>query len=172
MNIAPALTHLFDQINSLLHALDNHQYTQPCPTLHHATVGQHIRHTLDFFACLIQGQQQGLVNYDSRERNERIESERMTAIHQTDELKKASLLLSTHQQLVLEVCYGTSDKASMQIPSNVGRELVYAIEHAVHHLALIKIGIREIAPNLSLPDGFGVASSTIRYRQDTAKTQS
>ena len=59
---------------------------------------------------------------------------------------------------------GENDRAS-----NLDRELVYNIEHAIHHMALIKIGIKEVAPQLQLPEGFGVANSTIRHKKQQKK---
>jgi hypothetical protein len=50
----------------------------------------------------------------------------------------------------------------------MARELVYNIEHVVHHMALVKIGLKELLPDLDLPDDFGVAVSTIRYQHSEA----
>jgi hypothetical protein len=49
--------------------------------------------------------------------------------------------------------------------TNYFRELTYNIEHAVHHMAIIKIGIREVANYVTLPADFGIAASTIRYKE-------
>jgi hypothetical protein len=51
------------------------------------------------------------------------------------------------------------------IETNYFRELTYNIEHAVHHMAIMKIGIREVAGQVVIPTSFGVATSTIRYRE-------
>jgi hypothetical protein len=45
------------------------------------------------------------------------------------------------------------------------RELVYNIEHAVHHMAIMKIGVREIASYIGLSSDFGIAASTIRHKE-------
>jgi len=50
-----------------------------------------------------------------------------------------------------------------RIKTNALRELAYNIEHAIHHMAIIKIGINEVSPYILLPSAFGVASSTIRH---------
>jgi hypothetical protein len=43
------------------------------------------------------------------------------------------------------------------------REIVYNIEHTIHHLALIKVALIEL--KLSLVDNnFGMAYSTIKYK--------
>ena len=65
-------------------------------------------------------------------------------------------------QLVAD--YGIDEKSTIVAASNYNRELLYNIEHTVHHMALIRIGITELS-SLSLPAAFGVAVSTIRYRK-------
>jgi hypothetical protein len=50
------------------------------------------------------------------------------------------------------------------IASSLARELVYLIEHTIHHLAIIKIGLNQGYPHLVLPVNLGVAPSTLLYR--------
>jgi hypothetical protein len=53
----------------------------------------------------------------------------------------------------------------LSIETTATRELVYNIEHAVHHMAIMKIGVREIASYICLAPDFGIAASTIRYKE-------
>ena len=46
--------------------------------------------------------------------------------------------------------------------SSLGRELVYAIAHAIHHYALISIMARLMEARL--PENFGVAPSTVTHQ--------
>ncbi|NBP71028.1 MAG: hypothetical protein EBU52_20110, partial [Cytophagia bacterium] len=71
--------------------------------------------------------------------------------------------------LILEVGYDMSANDFVTIESNFMRELVYNIEHAVHHMAIMKIGIKEVAPYIQLPFDFGVAASTIRHKEAEKK---
>ena len=52
---------------------------------------------------------------------------------------------------------------SLKVPTNEERELVYNIEHAIHHMAIIRIGIENDFPHAHLPDKFGFAYSTIKH---------
>ena len=54
------------------------------------------------------------------------------------------------------------------IPSNYYRELAYNLEHTIHHMALIRVGITEVS-GIQLSDDFGVASSTVKYRKQCAQ---
>jgi hypothetical protein len=67
--------------------------------------------------------------------------------------------------LKLEVGYDLSKEDFVLVDTNYTRELVYNIEHAVHHMAIMKIGIREVAPYVTLAPDFGIAASTIRHKE-------
>jgi hypothetical protein len=60
-----------------------------------------------------------------------------------------------------------ASSGSQQSPSTVGREIMYSVAHAVHHYALI--GIMAGLMGIPLPAGFGVAPSTIKHHQQTAR---
>ena len=45
---------------------------------------------------------------------------------------------------------------------------MYNLEHAIHHHALIKVGLK-IMTKIELPESFGVAPSTIQYRKVCAQ---
>ena len=74
------------------------------------------------------------------------------------------------QPLKLEVGYHRDCDECMTIETNYLRELTYNIEHAVHHMAIIKIGIREVAPYVVIPGDFGIAVSSLRYRELVSAT--
>jgi len=70
--------------------------------------------------------------------------------------------------LLLEVGYDVANDNFVTVETTAMRELVYNIEHAVHHMAIIKIGVREIANYIELPLDFGIAASTIRYQESVS----
>ncbi len=43
------------QLMSVVSAINEEDFRKPSIALSHATVGQHLRHTLEFFICLEQG---------------------------------------------------------------------------------------------------------------------
>ena len=71
--------HLLRQGVSLLNQLDDELYMRVLPEVTQAGIGAHLRHCLDFYSAFLRGIGQGKVNYDLRERNELIETSRLTA---------------------------------------------------------------------------------------------
>lgn len=170
MNITTACSGILEQISRLVEELTPEEYSRPVKVLGNYSLGQHIRHTLEFFICLEQGLMSGCVNYDKRAHDRLIESDKFIALNTLNRIRGFVEQQTDDRPLNLEIAYGLKPENYQQVPSNFLRELVYNIEHAVHHMALIKIGVREVAPRISLPPDFGVASSTLRYQQQTATT--
>lgn len=169
MEIKSAVNCLFVQLRFVLENLNEKEYKTPSTSLSGSTIGQHIRHSLEFFSCLIKSKESGIVNYDNRDRNPAIEGNMDLALAMLDQLSLAIKESVCKNDLTLELSYSHVDDNCLKVKSNFDRELVYNIEHAIHHLALIKIGMSEIAPEISLPNGFGVANSTIRHQNHQEK---
>ena len=166
MDIIPASQRILDQLIYLLENLTNDEYDKSLSVLHDNSIGQHMRHTLEFYTCLMNGRPHGLVNYDERERDVFLESNTLEALTIIAKLKETLAEIKNNQPLkLLQQGYGVDSDEKNEVESNLYRELIYNIEHAVHHMALMKIGLREVKPDLELPKDFGVASSTIKFRQ-------
>ncbi|MEM9603083.1 MAG: DinB family protein [Pseudomonadota bacterium] len=165
MRIQRSAEALLDQLSDVVAQLREPDFSRPVPTLSGASVGQHIRHTIEFFGCVIDGVGVGTVDYDQRRRDPALESDPVAALHAIDDIK--GFLASTEHDalLTLRVDYSLESGDASEIRSCLFRELAYNIEHAIHHMALIRIGVADIAPHVALPAHFGVASSTVRYRQ-------
>jgi len=73
-----------------------------------------------------------------------------------------------NKKLMLESNYDEHNIETITVATNYYREIIYNLEHTVHHMALIRVGINEVS-NITVPEGFGVASSTIKYRQACAQ---
>ena len=169
MEIKSAVENLFNQLHYILNEVTDEQYTAPSVSLSGSTIGQHIRHSVEFFTCMLAGEQSGVVNYDKRDRDKRIEEDRHTAAAVLGNCENMLSELNGQQPITLELSYSHTSNDPIRVASNFERELVYNIEHAIHHMALIKIGIKEVAPQLQLPEGFGVANSTIRHKKQQEK---
>jgi hypothetical protein len=76
----------------------------------------------------------------------------------------------------VEACFMLSgdDVREYALPSTAARELGFAVHHAIHHMAMIKIIVVHTLhiPEAELPVGFGRAPSTQNYdRQQQQQEQ-
>ena len=153
----------------LLSEISDETYTRKVTIAFNASIGGHYRHCLDHFNTLLEAAAAGDLNYDHRERGTLVENDRFAALNATRELRAAYEklspdFLSRHLNVTCKTSYSTSD--SQVSPSTVGREIMYAVAHAVHHYALI--GVMAGIMDMKLPAGFGVAPSTLKHQAETA----
>ncbi|SRR5258708_5100403 len=165
MQLLAACKSILKQLGDVVRQIDERDFSRPSATLSNSTIGQHLRHTLEFFICLESGFDKGLVNYDKRCHDKLIESDKFTALAALVRIQDFVVAHSDDKVLKLEVAYERNCENWITIESNFRRELVYNIEHAVHHMAIMKIGIREVAPYVSVPADFGIAVSTLRFNE-------
>ncbi len=164
MQLTSLSAHILGQLSDAMRQLAPEDFSRASRALSNATVGQHLRHTLEFFICLERGLSSGVVNYDNREHDERMEMDKDLAIEVIVRISNFIRTLKENHPLVLEVGYDVDTDETQSMETNVFRELTYNIEHAVHHMAMIKIGLRDVAPYVVIPPDFGVAVSTMRHK--------
>lgn len=151
-------------IDLLLHIKAN-VYTQPIPVLSGSSVGKHIRHITEFYLCLFQGIAIGEVEYDSRKRDPMLETDKDFAIQTLEEIIEHISYLDSDQPVNLKASY-LLDNAAV-IPTTLYRELIYNLEHCIHHMATLRIAIGTTSAQYVFPHNFGLAPSTIHYRQSS-----
>jgi len=154
---------VIDQLIDLLNDTELSVYKDALQPLHYSTVGQHVRHITEFYLCALNGYENGVVDYDTRERNLLIEIDKDFAIKTLESVKQQLKTLKSDRNLILKSKLGGDE--TLDISSSFFRELTYLIEHTIHHLAIIKIGLNEVHPEINIPKKFGVAHSTIRYQK-------
>lgn len=154
---------IIDQLIDLLNDISLKVYKDALQPLHFSTVGQHVRHITEFYLCALKGYENGIVDYDARERNILIEIDKDFTVETLENVKDQLKTLQLDRNLTLKSKLGENE--SLEISSSFFRELTYLIEHTIHHLAIIKIGLNEVYPEIEIPKNFGVAHSTIRYQE-------
>lgn len=156
---------LLGQGEELLEVLSIEGYTRRVGVAFNGSIGGHYRHCLDHFASLLSGCGTGTVDYDHRARDPRLEKNPELARRETEALRKALAgmnpeRLAERVSVRCEVSYEHGDSPLTR--STLGRELVYAIAHGIHHFALIAVMAR--LQGVELPADFGVAPSTVAHR--------
>jgi len=149
----------FTDIIHLLEIITAEDYTYGCKSLSETSIGKHVRHAVEMYTCVIDNYATGMVDYSLRKRDMMLET------------------LPDHALQSFITIQSTAAKADRTITvlnegvayqSSYNRELLYCNEHLIHHLALIKIGLAELN-KYAVSDNFGVAPSTIKYRESCAQ---
>ncbi len=153
---------MLSQVADLVKKFNPQEFTKGIPVLNNSTIGQHVRHIVEFYVCLFEGSVSGVVNYEDRERNRLLETVPDFVL---EKIKDCQYLIENEnleKSILLKHLIGD---LLCEIPTSLARELIYLAEHSIHHFAIIKIGMAQAFLQKSLPTNFGVADSTIRYNK-------
>ncbi len=159
MELLKPVNALFYQIENLLSQLTQKEYSQKCNLLFNATIGQHIRHIIEWFEELEIGYEIEIVNYDNRKRNLRLETDIEFALKSFKSLLEK--IDKSDKMLLLVANYDKDNEKELKVSTTYYREVLGNIEHAVHHMAIIKVGMSKFS-NIKLPKDFGIAISTLK----------
>lgn len=163
-------TNQLENLQEVVAQLPKEELCKPLPVLSNSSVGMHIRHILEFYLCLMDAQNTGMVNYDKRARKIELETQPKAIQECIQKLVAFVDSKPANTALRLQADYGSAeDPKPVALSSTMHRELLYNIEHGVHHMALIKIGLQHLNCTVNTAAGFGVASSTIRNREACAQ---
>ena len=166
MPLQQAAHNIIGQLTDSIGQLTPEQYRQPCNSLSNNTIGQHVRHIIELFQCLNIGYESGRVNYDFRKRDKEIETDQQLARTLLKEIP--GYLAKSNKEMRLLANFDDHSNEFLEISTNFHREIAYNLEHAVHHMALMRVGITEVS-RIRLSESYGMASSTIKYRNQCAQ---
>lgn len=160
---------LIDQGLDLIRSLPPQTYANNHHDHFTSGIGKHFRHVLDVYTQVLAGWESA-VDYDSRERDERIEKDPRYAAERARAIQRGLERLAGEptSSAGLTVRTEIHDSAGAPVPvaSSVSRELAHLASHTVHHYAII--GLLAHLQGVRPPKHFGVAPSTIRHMNGTA----
>jgi uncharacterized damage-inducible protein DinB len=159
------VTQVLTQLKNILAITDDDIYTLPVPAIFNASIGQHTRHIAELFLELYKGYNNGIIDYDQRERNKLLETNVQAALlsiqYLIDEIPKPD------KALLLQTTYRANSQEAVVTTSSYYRELVYNIEHTVHHLAIIRVALTELGITTDAELGF--ADGTLKNKNVCAQ---
>ena len=159
---------LLEQGPRVLQRIDDNVYASTCEISPRASIGGHLRHTLDFFQCFIKGIERGCVDYNLRERDALTEIDRRYAVARIQALSADLRAISLPPASTPLKVRTEDDGVDLGVwcDSSVLRELEFLQSHTVHHYSLIATLLRLHA--IELDAEFGVAPSTLKYWKEEA----
>ncbi|MDX5321092.1 MAG: hypothetical protein LPK45_08295 [Bacteroidota bacterium] len=164
-SVVYGLTEVHAQLSFFIYQLNPKAYAEPLSCLGGNSIGKHCRHILEIFDNLAKGLSKGQVDYETRERNVIYETDPIAFIEKLTDLIQelctrdfSSSITVIHQpfpNLLEEETFSTT----------LGRELLYNLEHMIHHMAIIRLGAESANLGSIIPSEFGVAFSTLRFQE-------
>ncbi|QOR39793.1 hypothetical protein HNO52_15655 [Billgrantia diversa] len=150
------------QLQALLERLTPSAYRHAFGPTERQSLGKHVRHILDHYDALLDGAGVGNIDYENRQRDERLEVEPAEAVARVVEISGALPCLHAHRSLPLQVRYPVEGASvSLALSTSMARELAFLTSHTVHHMALLGFMAEQLG--VALPDDFGVHPSTLRF---------
>ncbi len=146
-------------LSSLLLLLNDRQYNQKILFLGNTSIGGHTRHVIELLKCVTDGYHLDRVDYLDRVRDLSLETDKMWAAQELTLM--LNRLTQPYKQMKL-VTESDEDGSMNLVITTYFREIVHNTEHVIHHLALIRVALREMELDI-VAHNFGMAYSTIKY---------
>ena len=162
---------ILKQLIGVSEQLQDEAFRQPLDLLSKNSIGKHIRHIIEFYDLMMVGNTSGSVDYDKRSHDKVLEENRIMAIEKMNALAQEIQAIEEDKAITMTANYSLEGDDPVMINTTLYRELQYNIEHAVHHMAIIKIAVTNCFPEVQIPSGFGIAYSTIKYQRDSECAQ-
>lgn len=151
---------------ALLERLNSELYVKTVAPYFSSGVGKHIRHNLDHYESFLAGLVTGKINYDGRQRDHRVETDRRYAIEKMLAIisrLEALTALKWNHSISVQMNEADEKSPSPWSGSTLGRELQFLMSHTVHHYALLAIILK--IQGFDCDEDFGVAPSTLKYQR-------
>lgn len=181
MSIADIIKNNIETLQSgavIFNDLSDVQYSHTQAPYFSASIGKHARHILDHYFCFFAGLKTGKIDYDQRQRDTAIETQRLHTLGKIQQLIEDLKNLAAHVATPttdqvdnahpLDVILSTSATTPSTCPvkSSLARELVFLQGHTTHHYAIISTQLKFL--EFPVDDNFGLAASTQIYNQQTS----
>jgi uncharacterized damage-inducible protein DinB len=159
---AHAVARCLTELAALLGRTSDSVYVSRPPGDLSGSIGAHVRHCLDHVLAVLDAGPSGVMSYDGRRRQRALEESRANGIAA---LRAAIARLegvgssADDRPLRLDAQLDR-DGACVQVSSSVARELVFVLQHTIHHQAMVALLLAD--HGVAVPKTFGYAPSTPR----------
>lgn len=150
------------QLEALLFQLSQKEYTWLSNIIKEKSIGMHVRHIIELYQCLLNQYEEGIINYDKRPRNTYLENNIDIALK---EVKLLTEKISNYENKPLKLIASFIQEQNITINTYYFRELLFNVDHTIHHFAIIRIIIENEFKHILLPEHFGYAFATIIHHK-------
>ncbi|MGB2128334.1 MAG: DinB family protein [Flavicella sp.] len=147
----------------LLSSISNTTYTDSSVAPYHVSIGGHLRHLLDFYACFFSGYSKGEVDLTTRNRALLIETDQEAA--KAYAMRIIAQLKSIENDDFKRILHVTDDlgRGKQTVTYSVAALLFQIHSHTLHHYASIGYIVYQLG--ISIEDStFGVNPTSPKYK--------
>lgn len=156
---------IVDQLKSLNEIKQQYLYCE-------LNIGKHVRHINDHFLALKHGINTGVIDYNRRNRGTTIETNIDTALTDIQQLitwlenyENSTNDEEIHKPIKIFSEIDCLNTINQQFNSTIARELLYLINHTIHHAA--HIGLIAKNQGIEIPLNTGMAPCTMTFLRAT-----
>lgn len=163
-NLIAENTHAVSQLVDLLVMLPDGLYKQSFGTNKQHVIGKHVRHIIDHyiaFLTAVHGQSTETLDYENRQRDERLELDNHAAGNRLIAITSALGHITDAAETDLPMVH-ISEHEKCSVATSINRELVFLASHTIHHMAIIAMLAERCGVEVS--EDFGVHPSTLRHQ--------
>jgi uncharacterized damage-inducible protein DinB len=159
---AGALAGCLGDLASVLERVSDLDYIAKPPGGVSGAIGAHVRHCLDHVDAVLDPAPDGVVRYDGRRRHPILETDRQVAAAtlRRSAARLEALTRDTADAPLLLESQVDRQGGCVQVISSLARELVFVLQHTIHHQALVALLLA--GRGVPVPHTFGYAPSTPR----------
>ena len=165
MTLHNAIVEALQQVRELIDVA-HHRYNH-VTDLAMSPIGKHIRHIVDHLWAFQEGMTTGQVDYNLRHRDTALETDPQLA---TNAIEDFCRWLAAQSESCCDLTviseFSVSQNESITTPSNSHRELVYLINHTLHHIAYAAVLAKSL--DIDPPSHLGLAPATASFMRSQA----
>lgn len=144
---------------ALLDEIDSITYCDTSIGPYYSSIGSHIRHTLDFFDCIISGLDTNDIDLTARKRDEILSTNLEAAKNHMYSLQETLLsYIDVNTDYLIHVT-DNMGQGKITVSYTLESILAHANSHATHHYATIGYILCQLGVDLKIP-GFGYNPTT------------
>jgi len=161
---------MLHKAEEIIQVLPKNKYNHIEKPYFESCLGKHIRHILDHYLCFSRDLSSGTIDYDRRQRNAQLETDKGEAL---STIQSICAFLQDLQKrevndapLRIQLCSDAGEPKGAPTDSSIARELQFLQGHSVHHYALIATMLKFY--DVPVSRDFGIAPSTLAHEESVA----
>lgn len=162
LELISAINKNLQKIVLLLESIEDSVYVNEDAGPYYSSVGNHLRHVLDYYSCIINGLNNDTIDLTLRDRNSVINTDKLKAIEKTKEIQNIILGYEhANTNYLIKVVDDLGD-GKIGVDYTLESILVQANTHTVHHFASIAYILHDLKVSCCV-EGFGYNPTTPVY---------